>query len=79
MVVCMKKRSITSVVMYWEMKLLGLWLQRIFMPQIVIKFSHVIETKSFWQEMWLVDFHMRSAKKLEIHCNIHIMLMDMRQ
>ena len=28
--------------------------------------------ESLHQEMWLANFHMRSAKKLEVHKNLHI-------
>ena len=28
--------------------------------------------RSLNQEMWLTDFHIRSAKKLEVHKNLHI-------
>ena len=31
-----------------------------------------ITNKSLRQEMWLADFQMRSTKKLEVHCNIHL-------
>ena len=72
LVMCLANKNNVDGIAYLERTLSVKCPQMTFAQRNLANFFRGKKIRSLRQEMWLADFRMRSAKKLEVHRNLHV-------